>query len=80
MINSAGSRVWLAPKNANPGQADPLQNALPAQPLQVTRPRPKHYKQETFLNTLLEFSVGLSVLFGIVYGFVQLVKWISSIP
>jgi hypothetical protein len=76
MMNLAGSGVWLAPKNAKP--PDPLaqHNAQPeANPEQVTRPRPRHYQQETLLNTLFEFSIGLSALFGILYGLLQLVHW-----
>ncbi len=76
MINLVGSRVWLAPKNAKPAQPVVQQSDLPlGEPEQVAQPRPKHYKQETFLNTLFEISVGFSVSSAAVYGLVQLVHW-----
>jgi hypothetical protein len=76
MMNLAGSGFWSAPKNAKTAQPLAQHNAEPdANPGQVTRPRPRHYKQETFLNTVFEFSIGLSALFGILYGLLHLVHW-----
>jgi hypothetical protein len=74
MIHLIGSRVWLAPKNAKPAQPSAQPDTLSEQ---VAWPRPKHYKQETFLNTLFEFSIGLCVLIGIMYGVVHAVQWLA---